>query len=359
MSQDGPVRPLDGRVVRQDHATRTVRAMTESQDDSGVDLYQVAVDLAAYDDPPPALYVYRQTLGDATYTGVVCDVAVRAIAEGQVRGHEAVERLRVEALIWHHSRTHGPPALVKLLHVAGPAYSRCLAEAQQAEPLLDFDGPNGLRQTVWRLPDGPEARAVAEEMGRATLYIADGHHRAAAALETWRSEGEPAEAGLWCLIYPLDALSLSAFHRRASGPLEPGRLVALLGEHFDLTKAEAPPTPALGRVGVYLDGQWYDARLTSERPAGVAGLDVTLLQRLVLDRLDPAPPGRVRTVETHPEATPLAELLARCDNDHGALFTLAAPSAATVIEVADAGEVMPPKATYFQPKPAAGIFLRR
>jgi uncharacterized protein (DUF1015 family) len=78
----------------------------------------------------------------------------------------------------------------------------------------------------------------------------------------------------------------------------------------------------------------------------------------VLDRLDPAPPGRVRTVDTIPSATPLGELVARCDVDRGALFTLAPPPPEALTEVADAGEVMPPKTTFFEPKPAAGIFLR-
>jgi uncharacterized protein (DUF1015 family) len=84
---------------------------------------------------------------------------------------------------------------------------------------------------------------------------------------------------------------------------------------------------------------------------------VTILQTQVLDHLDPAPPGRVRTVDTIPSSTPLDELVARCDVDRGALFTLAPPPPQALTEVADAGEVMPPKTTYFEPKPAAGIFL--
>ena len=79
----------------------------------------------------------------------------------------------------------------------------------------------------------------------------------------------------------------------------------------------------------------------------------------VLDRLPSAPPGRVRTVDSFPASTALAELVARCDVDRGALFTLAPPPPESLTEVADAGQVMPPKTTFFEPKPAAGIFLRR
>ena len=91
----------------------------------------------------------------------------------------------------------------------------------------------------------------------------------------------------------------------------------------------------------------------AERPAGAAGLDVAILQTRVLDRLAGAGP-----VETVPAGTSVVELTRRCDVDAGALFTLAPPEIEALSEVADAGEVMPPKTTYFEPKPAAGIFLR-
>ena len=353
------VRPFPARVVRPETARRTVTAMTDSQDDSGVDLYGVRVDLAAYAECPDALYVYRQTRGDETYLGVVCDVAVQAIADGRVRGHEAVHQLRVDALIWHHARSNGPPALVMILHRAGPEFERALEEAQRSEPLLDFDGPHGYRQTVWRLDDGPATTALAAELGAADLYIADGHHRTAAALEEWRLAGKPPGAGLLCLVHPMDGLGLSAFHRRVSGPIDPDRLLTLIAEELEVREVGGPPEPAVGHLGLYVGSRWYAVHIPASRPPGAAGLDVTILQSRVLDRLDPAPPGRVRTIDDVPSAEPLDQLVARCDVDRGALFTLAPPPPQALFEVADAGEVMPPKTTYFEPKPAAGIFLRR
>ncbi len=353
------VRLFPARLVRQASARRTVTAMTDSQDDSGIDLYGVRVDPAAYVESPDALYVYRQTRGDASYAGVVCDVSVQAVADGRVRGHEAVHQLRVDALVWHHTTTDSAPALVLLLHRAGPEFERMVAEAQRSEPVLDFDGPQGFRQTVWQLPDGPATRALADELAAADLYIADGHHRAAAALEEWRLADKPPEAGLLCVVHPMDGLALSAFHRRVSGPIDAGRLLGLLKEDFDVRETDGPPATSVGSMGLYVGSRWYDVRIATERPGGTAGLDVTILQSRVLDRLDPAPPGRVRTVDTVPATEPLDEHVARCDVDRGALFTLAPPPAEALIEVADAGEVMPPKTTYFEPKPAAGIFLPR
>jgi uncharacterized protein (DUF1015 family) len=333
--------------------------MTDSQDDSGVDLYGVRIDPEAYAESPDAFYVYRQTRGDASYTGIVCDVAVQAVADGRVKGHEAVHQLRVDALVWHHTTTDTPPALVLLLHDAGPEFARAVADAVRSEPVLDFEGPEGYRQTVWRLSDGPVVLALTQELASAEFYIADGHHRAAAALEEWRLADKPPEAGLLCVVHPMDGLLLSAFHRRISGPIDLARLLALLADGFEVEQVEGPPSPAVGSMGLYVASQWYDVRLTVARSPGVAGLDATILQTLVLDRLDPAPPGRVRTIDLVPSTGSLDELVSRCDVDRGAMFTLAPPPPESLIEVADAGEVMPPKTTYFEPKPAAGIFLHQ
>jgi uncharacterized protein (DUF1015 family) len=351
------VRPFPARVVRQGAAARTVTAMAESQDDSGVALLGVAVDHTAYAPSPAALYVYRQSRGDVSYTGIVCDVAVSAIADGQVRGHEAIHQVRVDALMWHHSRTDAPPALVMLLHREGPSYAAAVEAAQREEPLLDFEGPRGFRQTVWRIEEGAAATTLVDELAATELYIADGHHRTAAALEEWRDAGKPPEAGLLCVVHPMEGLSLSAFHRRVSGPVDAGELLEVLGEELEYVRVDEPPTPSVGTIGLYVDHRWYVVRLPAERPAGVAGLDAALLQAKVLDRLDPSPGGRARVVDDVPAASALDELVARCDVDEGALFLLAPPPAEALIEVADAGEVMPPKTTYFEPKPAAGIFL--
>lgn len=355
-------RPFSARVVRQEAAHRTVTAMSDAQDESGVDLYRVAVDPAAYAESEPALYVYRQSRDGASYLGVVCDLSVPAIADGRVRGHEAVHQLRVDALVWHHGRSDGPPALVTLLHREGPAFSRVVDRVQQTEPLLDFPGPHGLRQTLWRVPTSggdPDGAALAAELAAAELYIADGHHRSAAALEEWRVAGKPPEAGLLGVVHAMEGLRLSAFHRRVSGPLDAAQVLLLLGEVCDVREVDGPPVPAVGSIGVYVAARWYAVRLPEERPAGAAGLDVSILQSHVLDRLAPTVSGRVRTVDTVPDGTPLEELVARCDVDAGALFTLAPPPPSALTEVADAGEVMPPKTTYFEPKPATGIFLRR
>jgi uncharacterized protein (DUF1015 family) len=131
------------------------------------------------------------------------------------------------------------------------------------------------------------------------------------------------------------------------GPVDRAVILDLLAPAFRVEAAAAPPAPAPGSFGLYADGSW--SAVTCNEPG--AWLDVEVLRAHVLDHL-------AQAVEIAPARTLVDELTRRCDADGGALFTLAPPPIATLIRLADADEVMPPKTTYFEPKPCAGIFLR-
>lgn len=352
------VRPFPARVVHQDWAWRAVTALSDSLDESGTDPARVALDPTAYADSAAALYVYRQHRDDASHTGVVCAVAIQAFVNGRVRGHEAVHKERVEALVRHGATTTAPPALVTLLHRAGAAFTETVDATCRMPPVLDFVGPGGRQQTVWRVAEGPATAAVTEELAAADHYIADGHHRVAAAIENWRLDGKPPEAGLLCVVHPMDDLRLSAFHRRVTGPVDPADLIGLLTPRFHVRAVSEPPAPTLGSFGLYVGRSWFHVRYPGSRGAGTSGLDAAILHTRVLERLSQLAPGPSYTVEIAPARTPVDELTRRCDADGGALFTLAPPPLEALTKLADAGEVMPPKTTYFEPKPCAGIFLR-
>jgi uncharacterized protein (DUF1015 family) len=332
--------------------------MTESLEETSDKLAQIPIDPAAYDESTAALYVYRQRGEAASHTGMVCEVAKHAFVDGRIRGHEAVYAPRVEALVRHLATTTAPPALITLLHRAGPAFTRTVDATCRTPPILDFAGPGGFQQTVWRVAEGSATSAVVEELAAADHYIADGHHRVAAALEEWRLGGKPADAGLLCVIHPIDDLRLSAFHRRVTGPVDPADLIELLTPGFQVRATPEPPAPTLGTFGLYVGGGWFEVRYQGRRANGPSGLDVALLEERVLKRLGQLSPGPAPTVEITSGGTAVDELVRRCDADRGALFTLAPPTPEALTRLADAGEVMPPKTTYFEPKPCAGIFLR-
>ena len=313
------------------------------------------IDPDAYVECPAALYLYRLQRGDDQHVGVVADVSAAAFVDGQVRGHEAVQPDRVEGLVDYIKVTGVRSELVALLHLPGPGGIDAVAETLRSDPVTRFTGPDGWEQTVWRVPDAA-ATMLSEELSQTVHYIADGHHRVAASLRVWEQAGRPSDAGLLCVIYPLDGLSLLAFHRRVTGPVDASELLTLLSDAFDV-RGIAGPGEAIGSFALYLDGHWYDASYKGARPPGAAGLDIALLNNAVLQPLlgtgtDAA--SRLEIVRFPTET----ELTVACDEDGGALFVLRPPTLDQLTEVADRGEVMPPKTTYFDPKPYAGIFLR-
>ena len=357
------VGPLEARIVRQDCAEANVFPMFDALPSSERTSLPHArtgpsrvVRIDGCDEPAEGFYVYRLRRGGDEHVGVVADVAVEAFVGGQVRGHEEVQRERVDALVQHFESTPARTELVALLHDSGPAVLAAVAAATAGTPVLELTGPEGWEQTVWPVPER-EAAALAEELSGAALYVADGHHRVAASVSAWRRAGQPAGASVMCVVYPLDGLTLLAFHRRLVGPVDPEQLMAVLGGELDVV-ALADPAAATGCFALYVDGGWWDVSYAGDRAPGVAGLDISILDAHVLRPLLGDLAGDASRVEIALALSPLEELTAACDEDGGALFLLRPPALDQLTEVADRGEVMPPKTTYFDPKPFAGIFLR-
>jgi uncharacterized protein (DUF1015 family) len=231
-----------------------------------------------------------------------------------------------------------------------------VAETRRSRPVIRFIGADGLEQTVWRVP-GSVSSVLSTELSEAVHYIADGHHRVAASLREWQLAGRPSDAGVLCVLYPLEGLRLSAFHRRVAGPMRAADLLGFLSSSFDV-RGIADPEDATGCFGLYVEGRWFDASHTGVRLPGAAGLDIAVLNDEVLEPLLGVGVEAASRLEIVPALASLTELTQRCDQDGGALFVLRPPTLAQLMDVADRGEVMPPKTTYFDPKPYAGIFVR-
>ncbi len=355
------VRPFRALIVRAEdvgqNVSRMFDALPASERSSDPDARQGpprGIDRDGYDESEAALYVYRLRREDQQHVGVVGDVSAEAFVDGQIRGHEAVQPERVEALVEHFASAAVRTELVALLHRSGPAVEAAIDEGMRTRPVIQFTGPDEWEQTVWRVPDSAH-QVLSDELSGEVHYIADGHHRVAASLSMWKQDGRPSDAGLMCVMFPLDGLRLLAFHRRVVGPLPADKLFTLLADAFDFTDI-AHPDEATGCFGLYVDGRWYDATYNGVRSPGAAGLDIAILNTQVLDPLLGL--DATARVEIASALSPLAELTKACDEDGGALFALRPPALDQLTDVADRGEVMPPKTTYFDPKPYAGIFLR-
>ena len=357
------VRPLVARIVRQEYAAANVSRMLDALPAAErVGALETQLDPlrtvphGAYAHYEAAFYVYRLRRGDDEHVGVVGEVSPMAFLDGSVRGHEAVQPQRVAGLVEHFGSAAVRSELVALLHRPGPMVGAAVTSAVEGEPVLTFSGPDGWEQTVWRLSDDMTME-LSEELGQCVHYIADGHHRVAASLAVWDKAGRPHDAGVMCVMYPLDGLSLTAFHRRVGGPVHAAELLALLEKDCEVREVTALEE-VVGCFGVYVDHGWYDLTYARERLPGAAGLDVAILDDLVLTPLLGPHPHASARLEIASARGGVEELVHACDQDAGALFTLRPPTLDQLTEVADRGEVMPPKTTYFDPKPYAGIFLR-
>jgi uncharacterized protein (DUF1015 family) len=306
----------------------------------------------------PAMFVYRMRVADRDCTGVVAEVDVAAFADGRVLGHEDVQPDRVEGLVRHFRAVTARSDLVALIHQGTTGYDHALEAVCAGPPALDVAGPEGVQQTAWWVSDPADQAIFAAALGRGPSYIADGHHRVAAALRYTEQEQLPAGHGVLSIFYTQAELRPLAFHRRVAGPVPADTFLSALEPQFRVEPEEAPGRQP-GGFDLYLRRRWWSVRpLRPSLQPGAAGLDVTLLHRRVLEPLLGLTQVTDPRLEPVSELTPLAEVLARCDQDGGALFLLVPPTVGQIIEVADRGEVMIPKTTYFDPKPFSGVFLQ-
>jgi len=243
--------------------------------------------------------------------------------------------------------------LVALLMPDDPEIHQLFTSLSAGSPEVEI--PGQLRHEIWRLPLQSNAR-ISELMSRVPLYIVDGHHRVAAAVEEWRALGQPTGYGVLCLITPQSQLRALSFDRRIVGPILDRDPIALIREHFEITPVEHPQREA-GHICFYWENQWFDIRLPFTEAQGVDALDVIRLHRELIEPVFGIEAwGDVR-LEMTSERIGVDVLQYRCDNDGGAACILKAPSVASIVAVAQRGEQMPPKSTYFDPKPWSGVFL--
>ncbi len=313
----------------------------------------------------PVLYLYRMTGEDSSQTGIVGTVPVRGLADGRIRVHEGVRRDRTELIASHLVGVGATSTPVALTLRAPDGLEDAMAEITTAEPPnLEF-GSSAVHHQIWTVPAGYTDRLVALVDG-VTLYVTDGHHRSAAAERALASEPDNRLlTRTLAVVFPDDRLHVIAFHRLVSNHthLSPTAVLAALAGVASVEPAvaaeEALPR-AKGEIGLYLARSWY--RLTLPAPTAteaVARLDVERLRRHVIDPiLGTDELDNDGTVDYLPESAGLGELVRRCDHEDRLGFVVHPLSVSEMMDVADESAVMPPKSSFFTPKPRSGVFLR-
>jgi uncharacterized protein (DUF1015 family) len=320
----------------------------------------------------PALFVYRLALDGHVQTGLVGELAVSDIERGAVLKHELTRVEREQLLVDYQMRVGASSSPVALAY---PASERIRNLQRQvvagATPRLDLASEDGVRQTLWRIDDATLAdELVAAFAAVPVTYLTDGHHRVAAAsrlLAQLRDDGrDPRAASVWdrllVALFPHDELRVLPFHRCVSdlGGMTRECFLERLGQVAEIEALTAdsanPPSPArAGEFTMVLDDACYRLRLESAN----GRMDVSLLQERVLEPVlgigDSRADARLEYVSGVLGVDGVNRLR---QSGWRVCFYCHPVSMEDVMRVSDAGGVMPPKSTSFEPKVRSGLFLR-
>lgn len=359
------------------HVSRPEIDLPEGTDEHADEVYakgaenltQLVEDRALVPDPEPHLYLYAQKMGDHRQTGVVACASVAEYVADRIKKHEKTRADKEDDRTRHieELRAHDEP--VFLTYRADGEIDRLAADATCAPPIYDFTTADGVEHRLWVL--GRDATRELEALfeGVPTLYVADGHHRSAAAARVHQKlRGDGGEHDVFlAVVFPHDQMKILPYNRVVRD-LE-GRsaevLLDRLREKLDVSPAASGVAAAPSRpktFGVYIGQQWYtvsarDGSYDAKDP--VASLDCSICQDQILGPIfGVTDPRRDKHVDFVGGIRGIAELERRVDS--GA-FTAAIHLYPTQIEelfaVSDAGLLMPPKSTWFEPKLRSGLFV--
>ena len=313
-------------------------------------------------DAEPKFYAYRQTMGSHSQTGIVACFDTQEYLAGVLKQHEKTRKDKEDDRTRHIETlgAHTGPAF--LTYRDDKAIDEIVAMACRNAPLYDFTAPDGIGHTVWEIAAGSSCTAdeLQELFARVPVaYIADGHHRSAAASRYAKEHDFQGESRWFmAVIFPASQLKILAYNRlvKTLNGLSDYEFLSRLSEHFTIgVKGER-------NCRMYLRGRWYD--LSWSVPAGtdvVGSLDVSYLQDKLL-----APVLGIGDPRTDPKISFMggirgdAALAAKVDSgENEVAFAMEPVTVEEMMAIADAGAIMPPKSTWFEPKLRSGLFVHQ
>jgi len=317
-------------------------------------------------DASPRIYVYAQTMGAHRQVGLVGCVSVDEYDRDIIRKHEKTRADKEDDRTRHIDVLDAHDEPVFLAYRAHPAIDALVSAITALAPDTDLTTDDGIRHTVW-VPTEEQSDALSAHFAEVpALYVADGHHRSAASSRVHaKRRGAPGEHDRFlAVLFPDEQLQILAYHRlvRDRQGRSPEALLAALGEVCALEPAATASPPSPKSMGFYVGGRWYlgtvrEGLWNTSDP--VASLDASLCQDLVLDRIfgitDPRRDDHVDFVGgirgTH-------ELERRVREEGWSLAIAMYPTRiGELLAVSDAGRLMPPKSTWFEPKLRSGLFV--
>jgi uncharacterized protein (DUF1015 family) len=319
-------------------------------------------------DPDPRLYVYEQRMGEHRQVGLVACASVDEYDRDVIKKHEKTRADKEEDRVRHIDTLSAHDEPVFLTYRAVPEIDALVADVMAAVPEYDLRTPDLVEHRLWLVPPALGARLEGLFRDVPALYVADGHHRSAAASRVHAARrGTPGEHGAFlAVVFPHDQMQILAYNRLLKDPQRrsPGQLLAALGEVMDVAPASDPKPPHPLAFGVYAGGRWYHAQVrpgTFDAQDPVASLDCSIAQDQILAPLfGITDPRTSRNVDFVGGIRGAGELERRVNEEGWSMALHLYPTRIEqLISVSDAGQLMPPKSTWFEPKLRSGLFVHR
>ena len=336
-------------------------------------LYGMIADGSFIQDKTPCYYIYALTMDGRTQTGIVGCASIDDYENGVILRHENTLEEKERDRFRHIDTCSAQTGPIFLAYRSNKELQNILIEIKRMEsPLFDFTAEDGIRHRVWRIGRPDYIENISQIFAEIPhIYIADGHHRAASAVKVGlkRRTEDPGFSGneeynfFLSVLFASDELKIYDYNRVVidmNGYTFDGFLDKIRSG-FEITEKEGPYRPQRkGEFGLYGDGKWYrlraDARVYPGTPVG--DLDVSVLQENILAPVfgitNPKSDPRIRFVGG---IRGLKELEREADRTGGAAFAMYPTSMDELLSVADAGMLMPPKSTWFEPKLRSGLFI--
>lgn len=336
---------------------------TDEHDDrvyamGAANLQQWAESAHSMQESTPGLYAYRLRMGDHSQTGVFGLVSVDEYDRGSILKHENTRPPKVKDRTRHivEQRAHAEP--VNFTFPDEPEVTRILSETQARDPLFDFTAADGIQHTIWTVRN--PARLEKAFALVPALYVADGHHRCQAASQAWQDTQIPASRFFPAVCFPVSEVAILSYNRIVQVD-DVSSFVDRLSEHCAVACNSTQSVPTTrGEICLYANGSWHVVQMPPTRRSSVAdSLDVARLGEFILEpllgitdqRTDPRLEfvGGIRGTEA---------LVRRVDKQPNSVaFSMYPTSIHELLAVSDAGLLMPPKSTWFEPKLRSGLLV--
>ena len=327
------------------------------------------------EDEKPKFYIYRQVMKGRSQVGLVGCASIDDYTNNIIKKHELTREDKEIDRINHDYKCEAHTGPIFLTYRANKNISNIINEWMKKEPVYDFKSEDGVSHTVWIIEDECIVNKISELFKSVEyLYIADGHHRSASAVKVGhikRAENEEYTGDeefnyFLSISYPDSELEVLDYNRTVKdlNGLSKEEFLNKVSENFIVTKSNEQVKPKEKHTfGMYLEKQWYllEARNGIFNPDDpVDQLDVSILQNNLLKPIlgidDPRKSKRIKFVGG---IRGLRELERRADTDMKVSFSMYATTTDDIMDIADSGRIMPPKSTWFEPKPRSGLFIHK